>query len=121
MACVNNSNFLDAEIHLTKIKTESWPFGLKHILGTYASIELDPFDYSFTKTLPQDYQDLSNFARRRYILNCLMQQFYQLNDANLNEAHEEAVASLHDWIKLDIVRFHRKLTVAIRRINEFRL
>ena len=88
MARVNNSNFLDAEFHLTKIKTDSWPFGLKHILGTYASIELDPFDYSFTKTLPQEYQDLSNFARRRYILNCLMQQIYQLNDANLNEAHE---------------------------------
>ena len=120
MARVNNSNFLDAEAHLKKIKTDSWPFGLKHMLGMHASIELDPFDYSFSKTLPQEYQDLNNDARRRYILNCLMQQFYQLNDANLNEAHEKAVASLKDWIKSDIVRFHSRLTAVMGRINEFR-
>jgi hypothetical protein len=52
LAQVNNSNFLDAEVHLTEIKNDSWPFGLKHLLGMYAGIELDPFDYSFMKTLP---------------------------------------------------------------------
>lgn len=83
-------------------------------------MELDPFDYSFLKKLPREYQELDGHARHRYILNCLIQQFYQLGNEHLNEAHKQAVASLYNNITPEIKRFHQSLTLAFDSVNEFR-
>ena len=90
-------NLKDAKVNLDYVRKNPWPFGIQHLVTEITeSYRDDPFDYSFMEMLPREYQDLSDEARCRYVLNTLMQQFYKLFDNKLYLAQEKSEAEVFE-------------------------